>query len=280
MEKEAVVLDALVWAQLTETARTARIAASIVKGHISRYCTTVTKRLVSDRVKETCPPFGRGKHIIEATVAEVDRQAKIHLDRQAKRKEWEDYCESQRRLDTRLNKAYASRFGRPPFHPYRRREGPYNYDEEREWDRLEELRDKGDRCVAITIYCDHTVALITDVFGAHGEAYIAVVPRTGGTPVYTAIRSRASNFVEAAIELGGPKVASAFIRGISVTTDWVGRRSTIHYPDGDLELPWRSVRFNVTKNEWNHDVVEHTRTLIRGITEVDEPDNQTAGDEE
>lgn len=252
MNKEEVVLDALAWAGISETARIARIANKLVRG-TNRYNSTVTKTAISEAVRETIPPYGRGKAICEGVAKEIERQRPIYSKRHDDQEAWERYLSHMAEMSVRINNAYASRFGRPTYSPATSYHGHPNaqpYGGASYWEAsqahqdAEEKRDKGDSCVAFLIYQEvYAVALLRSANNLHGNNFIAVRSRLGGEPVYTELRETCSHFVEAVVSLGGPKVRSALAQGLQVCTDWVGRRSTITHRDGKTEtLPWLSMR--------------------------------------
>lgn len=252
MTKEEGILDALAWAQLKEPARVAKIASGLVRNTTS-HNRSVTKTAIHDAVRATMPPHGRGKAICEAVAKEFDRQQPIWLKRQEEKNLWERHLAHQQALSTRINDAYAARFGRPTHTSARAFPGSWgeeNYYENRQrWEKEEADRDKGDNCSHILIYQEtYTVALLQSASKRPGYHYIAVRHRDGREPQYTSLREKCENFVEAVVSLGGPRVRAAISQGCKVVTDWVGRSSTIHYHDGkSVVLPWLATEFRVDK---------------------------------
>lgn len=241
---DAAVLDGLVWAQLAEKARVARIAAALVRT-TSKYCKSVTKKAIQDAVKETLPPHGRGKAICEAVAKEIERQQPIYFKREEEQREWRQHLEHQAKLATRLDVAYAARFGRPVYLPTASYPGVYSeedyWEKQEKWRKEEAARDKGDSCIGLLIYREvYTVALLESGHHLPYGHHIAVKNRNGGEAVYTSLKKSCANFVEAAASLGGPKVRNAIAQGYHVHTDWSARTSTIHYPDGKvISLEWQ-----------------------------------------
>lgn len=246
MPDEAQVLDGLVWAQLKEPARIARIASGIVRKY-SRHNQSTTKTDVQQAVRETMPPHGRGKYIIEGVSKEIERQKPIFLKRSEAHQAWDAYLKHQALIGTRLNDAYAARFGRPTY----LREARLNlsYGDDNYWEKsqahheAERNRDKGDNCIGLMIYKDiYTVALLSYAHKQPSQHshYIAVRDRFGGEPVYTELKRACKNMVEAIVDLGGPEVRGAMARGLPVNVDWVARNITITYPNKSVVVEWHS----------------------------------------
>jgi hypothetical protein len=262
MNKEEVVLDALAWAGISETARIARIANKLTRG-TNRYCTTVTKTAIAEAVRVTIPPYGRGKAICEGVAKEIERQHPIYAKRHDAQEAWERYLAHMAEMSVRINNAYASRFGRPTFSPATSYQGhpneqPYGggsyWEASQAHQEAESKRDKGDSCVAFLIYQEvYAVALLRSANNLPGSNYVAVRNRLSGEAVYTALRVSCEHFVDAVLSLGGPKVRSALAQGLQVCTDWVGRRSVITHREGKTEtLPWLSERHTQT-SQWHTD---------------------------
>lgn len=258
MAQAEAVLDALVWAQYKEPARVAKIAAKLVRNVAGRH-NPITKAAIADAVRETMPPHGRGKAIVEAVTVEYARQLVIWQKRQeqhhARARYKERYVDKiDGRLHYALNAAYASRFGRPVFLPSI--DCPYQWaDVRREaWLAVERDRDKGDKCIGLMLFQDTVVvALLASVHAGAtrgGGYHIATIDRDGGSPIYTALQSNCEDFSQAAICLGGPQVRGAFTRGIPAFTDWRGRRTIIHYPNKSVELPWHALKYLTKKNNF------------------------------
>jgi|3_EtaG_2_1085321.scaffolds.fasta_scaffold00329_4 hypothetical protein len=107
-----------------EPARVAQIASNLLRGKTpSGECLpyklergrSFTKKQFREIVKEAKPPYGRGKHILAAVEAEYYRQLPIYKERKAKHDAWTNYCHYHTSMDSRINKVYASTFGRDQF---------------------------------------------------------------------------------------------------------------------------------------------------------------------
>lgn len=278
-----MILDGLAWAGIPEKVRIARIAAMLVRESYGRY-SKLTQTRIKEAVRETSPPYGRGKAITEAVTLEIQRQAAIYGDRQKKREAFEGWEKEQARYGNRLNRAYAYAFGRPVFAPTVRWNGIYeDYDDRdaywkarEEFDQAERERDKGDECTALTHYYRAVVALVSSQNQQRG-AHIAV-RHLDGTVVRTYFRNSytcPSDFADAAGVLGGPKVRAAISKGKKVITDWVGRRSLIHHEGQDhhhpgIEIvPWQaSIPGDRRRND------QPVLVLGDSITEVTEDEDE------
>lgn len=268
------ILDGLAWAGVSDAERVARISALLVRETAGTYDQRLTKTRLKEAVKETCPPYGKGKAISELVTVEVERQRVIYEQRQAAHQDYAKQRQHLARMDTRLNRAYARTFDRPhhtPYTPYTPPDAQYNIDRRVEWEDAERERDKGDRCLALTHWQDHIVCLVHGINENHRN-HIATRLR-GGEIVRTYLRESAEDLVEAAILLGGPKVRAAFAGGVRVTTDWVGRITTVHYTDRrEVTLPWRAARFKILENEYGYSSESLVFLLITGKDEVEESD--------
>ena len=133
--KEENILDALAWADFTEKARIA-----IISSNLARESGDHTKTYIKEKVRETCPPYGRGKAITEAVEREWTRQRPIYVARQQEQAAWKAYLEDRATRETRLNAAYAAAFKRPLWEPSRRNPIPWgsdNWDERNAWEEQE-----------------------------------------------------------------------------------------------------------------------------------------------
>lgn len=266
MANREKILDGLAWAGIGEKARVAKIAALLV-----RTPGKMTKTATKEAVRDTSPPYGRGKAITEKVEIEHIRQKVIYDLRQKEQIDFEVRKHYAVQMTTRLNYAYAHAFGRPRYEPY----GKRTPDDYWEWDsgkriaydEAAENRDRGDDCVAITHWGGHVVALLDTLNDDHHQ-HIAT-RRKNSVPVRTYLRDGTEDLVQAAISLGGPKVRAAFSRGIRVTTDWIGRKTTVHYAIGDVELPWRAVRYEEQQTQWGVQM-RPVAILINGDTIIDD----------
>ena len=243
------ILDGLAWAGITEQARVAKISALLV-----RKSGRVTKTAIKEAVRDTSPPYGRGKAITEKVEAEHARQKVIYDRRQQEQLTFTQLKAHLAKMATRLNYAYAHAFGRRRYEAFGDRypEDYWDWDWEKRtaYDLEQENRDKGDDCNAITHWGGYVVALLDTLNDEHHE-HIAT-RRKKGEIVRTYLRDNSENLVEAAISLGGPKVRAAFAQGIRVTTDWIERKTTIHYAYSDLVLPWRALRYEEQQTQWGY----------------------------
>jgi hypothetical protein len=112
MAKREAILDGLAWAGISEAARVARISAGLVR-EIGDTARSHTKTRVKEAVRDTSPPYGRGKAIYEAVEEEYRRQKPIYRARLRDHTAWERRRKFLSKLSTRINAAYAFRFGRP-----------------------------------------------------------------------------------------------------------------------------------------------------------------------
>lgn len=258
MARREKILDGLAWASLSEPARIARIAAQLVRENVGSYAPKLTKSRVKEVIRDTSPPYGRGKAIFESlwgddgTDGEIGRQLAIYQDRKERHDAWSKHQKHISKRSTRVNRAYAYAFGRPQYSPRRHWNGAWNdYDARRAFEEVEDKRDVGDQCIALIHLDDHVVALVSSE--NEGESWHIAV-RTNGAIIRTYLRCNLSgprtwpkNFAEAAVSLGGPKVKAALALGKKVVTDWAGRRTFIHHEGQDHhhahveELPWRIV---------------------------------------
>lgn len=270
------ILDGLAWAGIEEPVRVAKISAMLVRETGPGTYTKLTKTRIKEAVRNTSPPYGRGKAVCEQVEKETARQNKIYTERQRAASDFKLWLADMATMATRLNRAYAHAFERPPYDPYRHYDhgGTYDYDAYDAWNTEEEARDKGDECVALTHWQGHVVCLIN---GVNGDRNVHIATRLhDGEIVRTYLRTDADDLVQAAISLGGPKVKSAYALGIRVTTDWVGRTTTVHYTHKREEtLPWRAARYEVKVNDFGHERDEMVSVLINGTTEIDDPDPDT-----
>lgn len=266
MANRELILDGLAWAFIEEPVRVAIISAMLVREPGS-----LTKTRIKEAVKDTSPPYGRGKAICELVETETYRQKRIYDQRQEQQGMFRERQERKARMDTRLNDVFANVFDREPCNPGCHRPSDYysmTYEARQAWDKREEEEDRGERCQAITHWKEHVVALSTD---ARNHRRSITTRLRKGEIVKTFLRSDCKDLVQAAISLGGPKVRAAFGRGIRVTTDWVGRKTTIHYIDKrEVELPWRSCKFVETVGDYGP-VEQLVPTLIQGSVEVIDP---------
>lgn len=266
------ILDGLAWAGISEAARVAKIAAILVKEQLGTY----TKTRIKDAVKDTSPPYGRGKAICEQVTVELERQLKIHNPRREARIDFTAWLAHRAKPATRLNDAYAFRFDRPTYDPYHFYPGSYtdDWNIRQAYDETETGRDKGDECIAITHWQEHVVALVETING-DTKWHIATRLHTGDI-VRTYLRSCPTDLAQVAISLGGPKVKAAYARGIRVTTDWVARKTTVHYTDRrEIVLPWRSVRWETRNNNGHYDYEHTVNTIIHPDGRVtDEPEKE------
>jgi hypothetical protein len=251
MAQRDKILDGLAWASLPEHARIARISAQLVR-KLGIYSKEHTKQFVRETVRDTAPPYGRGKAIFEAVEVEYRRQLPIHRKRQKRHAAWSDYQKHMAHRSTRLNHAYAAAFSRPHYSPTKSYDGAGTWDEQTAWNEAERERDKGDECVGLTHQEGHVVALV-DIERGSTAVHIATRLKKGPiTRTYLRCNlngrhSYPANLAEAAISLGGPKVRTALSKNKKVVTDWVGRRTFIHHegqdhhPPGIEEVRWRCV---------------------------------------
>jgi hypothetical protein len=246
------ILDGLAWASLSEPARVARISIALVK-ELGTYTREHTKTRVKEAVRNTSPPYGRAKFVVEAVEKEYRRQLPIHRERQERHKAWKDYLTHMAKRSTRLNNAYAASFSRPPYMASRSYPGEYSdWDARRDWEEAERARDKGDECTGMTHQDGYVVALVSSESGAT-KWHIATRLKSGPI-VKTYLRANLTsggpqNLAEAAVSLGGPKVKAALARGKKVVTDWIGRKTYIHHEGQDHHahgvetLNWRIVTY-------------------------------------
>lgn len=262
------ILDGLAWAGVSDTERVARISALLVRETGGAY-NQLTKTRLKEAVRETCPPYGRGKAICELVTKEVDRQRVIYDRRQDAHQERASRQQLLARMDTRLNRAYARVFERPdydPWHSFNPSGDGYDWDERTAWEEKERERDKGDKCLALTHWQEHVVCLVLGISDNH-RVHIATRLRKGEI-VRTYLRESTGDLVGAAILLGGPKVRAAFSQGIRVTTDWLGRSTTVHYTDRrEVTLPWRAARYVACEDI---SAERQELILINGKSEVEE----------
>lgn len=270
MANREKILDGLAWAGITEKARVAKISALLV-----RRSERMTKTAIKEAVRDTSPPYGRGKAIAEKVVDEHRRQKVIYDQRQKEQVDFELYKANLAEMRSRLNHAYAHAFGRPRYKPYGTRVPKDYWDwepaERATYDAAEEHRDMGDDCIAITHWDGHVVALLDTLNDDHHQ-HIAT-RRKSGQAVRTHLRSSVEDLVQAAISLGGPKVRAAYSQGIRVTTDWIGRKTTVHYAIGDVELPWRAVRYEEQQTQWGVQL-RPVKILINGDVIVDDDSSE------
>jgi hypothetical protein len=264
------ILDGLAWAGISEAARVAKISALLVREENGSYG-RLTKTRIKEAVRDTSPPYGRGKIVCEKVEAETKRQGEIYKKRQSAQEEFQSWLRFRAKMGTRLNYAYAHTFERPPHVPYQSYPGEWSdhYDIRNKWDEEERDRDKGEECHAITHWQRHVVCLTTDVNGRH----IISTRLNKGEIVQTFLRDDSEDLVQAAISLGGPKVRAAYPQGIRVTTDWVGRTSTVHYIDrAEVMLPWQAATYEVRQNKHGYDSIFQQPVLISGKSVVDDED--------
>lgn len=286
MENEGQLLDGLAWASIPEHVRIARIANALVEEQPTYEGERITKTKVKDKVKSTFPPHGKGKAYFEAVYGKGDsdgefvRQLRIRRQREALANEMAQEQRESRRLDVRINRAYAAAFSRKMLEPSRRFPGAYyDHEEKAKWEAEEALRDKGDDCAALTHQGEHVVALVKMENG-HYTPHIATRLKSG--PITrTYLRTSCDTFINAIVELGGPKVTSALSKGKRVQTDWVGRRTLIHHDGSDHEapkveiVPWRTAQYElVQETDWqNRPSVKvkavQTMTLGDRVTKLD-----------
>jgi len=254
MSQRERVLDALAWSGITEKARIARLASSLI-----RQGGPHTQASIKDAIRETAPPYGRAKHIFQALYGtprdpndeddkgvegEINRQREIFDCRQKEQNDWAGWLNHRSRRATRLNYAYAAAFDRPLWEP--NRECPIvwswemGYDSpirkaQYAWECEEGKRDKGDVCMGLTHQGGYVVCLAKSIAPCR---YTFVATRLRKGPVVrTPLRDCPVDLSEAAVSFGGPKVLSAIAKGKRVKTDWVGRRSFIHHDGSDYEEP-------------------------------------------
>lgn len=262
MAQRANILDGLAWASLTEQARVARVSAQLVR-ECGQYNRDHTKTRVKDAVRNTSPPYGRAKFIVEAVEAEYRRQLPIYQERQERHNAWRQYQEDTAKRATRLNNAYAAAFGRPRYFPRQQYVSPWSqkiysesyYEAQEAFAKSEQARDVGDECIAITHQNGYVVALVES---ENGTTRFHIATRLKHGPIVRtylrtgAYNNQAQNLVAAAVSLGGTKAKAAFAKGKQVDTDWVGRRTFIHHDGRDHvyahveEIPWRVVVYEVT----------------------------------
>lgn len=276
MGQREFVLDGLAWAGLSEDARVARLAAMLVRQESAPHH---TQTHIKDAIRGTAPPYGRQKYIFAklygekgdedgngAVEGEILRQYKIYAERKAEQDEFEAYLRHMSKRSTRLNMAYAGAFSRPPYEPSRScpKEIAWNYamghdhpnrDRMTAWQKGENARDKGDKCLGITHQDGHVVALVSHE-NMTERCHIAVRLKKGEI-TRTYLRDDCEDLVQAAVSLGGPKVRAAISKGKRVRTDWAGRRSFIYHDGSDHEepkveeVPWQAMRYEDT-------VIEHS----------------------
>jgi hypothetical protein len=270
MAVREMILDGLAWAGVSEPVRVAKISAMLVREEADSYG-KLTKTRIKEAVRNTSPPYGRGKAICEQVTKEVERQRVIYTRRQDAQNEFRNFKSFRAQLDTRLNYAYAHAFGRPPYKPYSSYPGPWSdpYERRQEWDEKERVRDKGDECLAITHWQEHVVCLVN---GCNDDRRQHIATRLRhGKIVRTYLRDESEDLVQAAISLGGPKVRSAYALGIRVTTDWVGRTTTVHYTDRkEVTLPWQAARYEERTNSHGYEHVYEVPVLINGQDMLDD----------
>jgi len=269
------ILDGLAWAGVEEPVRVAKISAMLVRENGTDSYNRLTKTRIKEAVRNTSPPYGRGKAITEKVEAETARQAEIYTQRQKSQADFAEWLRFMAKMETRLNCAYAHAFGRPRYAPYAYYSGDYSdtgyHDARRAWDEKEQARDKGDECVALTHWQGHVVCLVNGVNEKH-QVHIAT-RRHDGEIVRTYFRDEPEDFAQAAISLGGPKVRAAFALGIRVTTDWVGRTTTVHYTkQRELTLPWQARRYEERPNAHGYVNLSAVPVLISGTSMIDDED--------
>lgn len=251
MANRGLVLDGLAWAGFTEKARIAKIAAKLVREARGG---GFTKTIVKEAVKNTSPPYGRGKAIFEAlwgtadaVGGEIVRQKAIYDARQEEQAAWRNYLDHKAKRTTRINDAYASAFERPTYLSLQNYKGGWgDYDARQAWEDGERRRDKGEDCTALTHQDGFVVCLLVSEKETRRPHIASRLKR--GEVVRTYLRSRSEpwNLVEAAVSLGGPKVKAALARGKRVKTDWIGRCARIYHDGSDHvepmveEIPWRT----------------------------------------
>jgi len=267
------ILDGLAWAGITEEARVALISATLVRS-LPHASDAHTQTAIQLAVRNTSPPYGRGKAITKAVTKEYLRQLRIYRARFSAQAEWNQWKAHQARLETRLNNVYAAAFNRPPLEPRKSYPGGWNNWEDRHnWDTAEAERDKGDQCIALTHQDDYIICLVTKE-NENRTPHIAVRQRGGGKIVRTYFDKSHPDFrtpddlVQAEVALGGPKVHTALAKGKRVFTDWVGRRSLIYHDGSDFEAPkveevcWHisALVKNPNRNDWepHYTPVPHT----------------------
>jgi len=272
--KQDIILDALAWAGISEQARIARIANKLAR-ELHTPNAQHSKAKVKTAVRDTAPPYGRGKIITNAVEIEYRRQLPISLERRNREAAELRYKNHITKKATRINNAYAAAFDRPIYQPrqYYTRIGElinWSRDNElrREFDEIESKRDKGDECLALTCQGNHTIALLKS---SNNNPNLHIASRLKqGVITRTYLRANKyeiKNFVEALISLGGSKVKAALSRGNKVVTDWVGRKSFIHHDAINNrgprleELPWRCLEDKSMKP-----------VLIHGEKVIDETD--------
>jgi len=271
MASRELILDGLAWAGISEPARVAKISAKLVREVYGSY-SQLTKTRIKEAVRNTSPPYGRGKAICELVGVETERQADIYKQRQTDQKAFQDWLTFRAKMDTRLNYAYAHAFERPPYMPWRSYPGGWEvaHDVRREWEAKESGRDKGDECFAVTHWQEHIVCLVNT---EEGQIHIATRLHNGEI-VRTFLRENSEDLVQAAITLGGPKVSAAYAQGIRVTTDWVGRTTTVHYINRrEVTLPWRAARYEDQENDHGYTNTVQVPVLISGRDMTDEPED-------
>jgi hypothetical protein len=248
MANRDLILDGLAWAGIPEPVRVARIAAALVREK-SESCDSLTKTRIREAVRDTSPPYGRGKAIYEAVTKEIDRQSPIFEERKQGHEEWKAWNAHMAEHSTRMNHAYAAVFDRTPYSPHRRYTGDYSdWDARVAFDKVESDRDKGDECTSLTHFKGHVVCLVVT---QDTGRFPHIATRMGSGPIVrTYLRNPyqpPADLVEAAVSLGGPKVRAAFSLGKKVITDWVDRLTLIHHEGQDHHergveiVPWRGV---------------------------------------
>jgi len=276
-----LILDGLAWAGIDELVRVAKISAILVReAHRATYTNAVTKTRIKEAVRDTSPPYGRGKAICELVETEFKRQMVIYQQRQNDQLSFGNWKTHRAKHDTRLNDAYAFAFDRPTYEPHNHYpdghsvSGTEDWDARSAWDDKESERDKGDKCLAITHWQEHVVALVRC---QNGETNYHIATRMHkGEIVRTRLRRHDDDLVQAAISLGGPRVRAALAVGVRITTDWIGRCTTVHYTSAhkpEMVIPWRSQRAEKRENDAGYVRSYEINTLIMGRTEEDDTPN-------
>jgi hypothetical protein len=265
------VLDGLAWASLSEQARVARISAQLVR-KAPEYGSKHTKTFIKETVRKTCPPRGRGKYVFEAVLLEYERQRKIYGARQKAHADWKAWQHKQATRETRLNNAYAYAFHRPRYQPRMSYPGGWGeHEARRKWEKEESARDTGDKCIGLTHFDGHVVALVESEQG-HTHRHVATINKDGEvtrTYLHSEGYGYAPNLVAAAMSLGGPKVRSALSIGKKVITDWTNRRTFVHHEGQDHvhphveEIPWRAVVYREEDTAYGKSYEPHP-VIIRG----------------
>lgn len=275
MAKRDNILEGLAWAGISEDARVARISALLVR-ELSKHHQEHTKTRVKEAVRNTSPPYGRGKAICKAVEKEYRRQAPIYQERFAEQAAWNAQQEHLAKRSTRINRAYAGAFARPPHKPSQSFSGTWDQHEERlAWVQQEQDRDKGDDCIALTHQDGYVVALVLSQNSQDGP-HIATRLKSGPI-VRTYIRTKGwdwreapEDLVEAAVLLGGPKVRCAIAKGKRVKTDWIERCSFIYHDGSDHHrpkverVPWSISILKETETRWGTETRPHPAILDHG----------------